>query len=161
MSKTKRVSYAGIPVKERARVNTILGGMMPDKRTPQEVWESLNNYWAEQREEAQAKKDKQENDRAEGVRECAIEALVPALKRLFACRNFADAIENEADTDYLSHQEMAAFIKLGLDEAGEKLEQSLCNLGLVEETDAGLFVYGLTSEGIKKGPETEEEEATQ
>lgn len=166
MAKTKRVSYAGIPAKHRSQVAKLLhlqaAGLDftgDDPQTPQEAWAALNAHWAKKREEVQAKKDQAAKARAEGVRKCAIEALMPAIEHLWSCRMLALAIEEDCDDSYLDHQEMASFIRIGLDNAGRDLEQRLCNLGLVAEEQCGLFLDGeRKSDGIKKETDPEEEE---
>lgn len=167
MAKTKRVSYAGIPAKNRAQVAKLLHLQAADvdftgkaPKTPQEAWAALNEHWAKQREEEQAKKDKAAKDRAERVRELALKALESALRRFSMCRDLAEAIEDSNGYQtYLPHEEMAGFVLLGIQKAGEELEQALCNLGLIPEDNCGLFVGDeLKSEGVKFEPEVEEEE---
>ncbi|HKQ22889.1 MAG TPA: hypothetical protein VJT81_00420, partial [Burkholderiales bacterium] len=80
------------------------------------------------------------------IRKHSIESLRTVMQHLGDACDGARAIEY-GKCSYLDATVMGKFVRLVLQEAGEQMEQSLCNLGIIEETDAGYFVDNLKREG--------------
>jgi hypothetical protein len=154
MIKTKRNTYKGIPAKNRAQVARVIEtgafAMLPGaSRTPQKVWAALQESWVAKKREDQAQEVANKKMRAKRIKTRAAEAFKPALNKLAEAHDLTIWIA-AGDSTYLETDTWARFAGLAIAEAGKELEQALCDLGLVEESDAGYFVYDLKREGVKK-----------
>jgi len=96
-----------------------------------------------ERTEAKCKAEQAERRAGEMLGE-ARAAFEPALSKLVEALDLATAIEEDKQ-DYLPPETLARCIRLIVWEAGEELEQALCDLGLVPEDDCSRFVDDLKS----------------
>lgn len=168
MSKRKQASYAGIPAKERARVKRllnlyaggldVLGGVPGAPSTPQEVWKSLTDHWERRREEEKKKSLEAEEQRIASVRYDSLQDIKRALDAFSCAVGIAHAIERD-NQKHFDYQDLGRFARLCLKEGGQKLEQALCNLGIIPESDCPLFVDDeLKSHWLKAPAEEDEQE---
>lgn len=157
--KAARISWKGIPVEERKRVAMLLtmpsrfaaglaaiAGLKDSGTTPRQVWAHLKNKEALEKADEEAKEADRAKERAANIRKHAIENLQTALRHLMDAHDAAVTIEDEMESPFDSTT-MGKFVRLTIEEAGEKLEQSLCNLNLIAESDGGYFVDDLKRDG--------------
>lgn len=162
------ISFAGIPVKERNRVKTLMhfnaaaaltmGSSREDPRTPQEVWAYLNGHWKNQREEREKKAQQEANERAARRKEHAFSELKEALDLIHSAVDIAGSIEREEDS-YFDTMELGRFARLCIENAGKKMEQGLCDLGIIPESESPRFLEVDLKSRWLKAPEEEQKAA--
>src|SRR5882672_6460421 len=135
MTKTKRVTYKGIPAKARKNIALYrkLGARLTGKvLSPQQVLIEVRNDAAKKKmEEA-----KRATERAQERRDKALEDLKLVMERLSCVHDVAGAIEDDRE-NFLDYRDLAAYARLRLQEVGKTLEQALCDFGLIEPGDGG------------------------
>lgn len=148
---SKRDSYAGIPAKHRNRVTAFrtLLSVSGENISPQEAYLKIAAGWKEQEEKVRLEAE----HNAAGIQESALEALRSALDKFAEARDVAGAIERDQENaSYFDHQTLSRFIRQNVTEAGNELEQALCDLGLIPDSDNGFFVEKLKRQGADHAP---------
>ena len=101
-------------------------------------------YEARDKAAVEAKKAEESEALAAEVRRCAIKSLKPALDTLAQATDVARAAE-DGNVPYLEADTLARCARLLIEEAGEELEQALCDLGLIQEDSYSFFSGDLKS----------------
>jgi len=136
-----RTSYKGIPAEhwERVAAIRVLRGESGEHMTPQAVYRDLVAGWKMQAADKRKKEVEERRDverrRSEALKE-AKGVLGPAIADLVDTRDLIDNLA-KGDGGGFCHESVARFAGLSLRDAAKRIEQALCDLGLIEEDDYG------------------------
>jgi hypothetical protein len=145
----KRDPFAGleqIPEDDRWIVKALYATRLVagKKVTPQGVYAELLQGRKQEEEAAAEEKKKRQAEWAAQRQEDAKEDVEHCLQRLAECRDMLRRIEDNpsgygGERGEIEHDTLARLIRLDIKETGTKLEQALCDLGVIPENEHGAW----------------------
>jgi hypothetical protein len=151
-----RTSYKGIPAEHRERVARIrvLRGDSGEHMTPQAVYRDLVAGWKMQVADKRKKEVEERRDverrRSEALKE-AKGAFGPAIADLADTRDLIEMLA-KGDAGGFCQESFARFAGLSLCDAAARIEQALCDLGLIEEDNHGGYFHSHQNELKRQVP---------